>query len=52
MDIKELNVKTKDNKKLNHPWEMARIEVVLDIFKPLLKGETTEKNVLDITVLS
>ncbi len=48
MDIKELNVKTKNNKKLNHPWEMARIEVVLDILKPLLKDKTTEKNVLDI----
>ncbi|MDD3287010.1 MAG: hypothetical protein PHI14_05880 [Bacteroidales bacterium] len=39
MDIKELKLKTKDNKKLNHPWEMARIEVVLDILKPFLKDK-------------
>ena len=48
MDIKELKLKTKDNKKLNHPWEMARIEVVLDILKPFLKDKTNPKNVLDI----
>ena len=48
MDIKEFNVKTKDNEKRNHPWEMARLEVVKDLLNPYIKDKKGKMNVLDI----
>lgn len=48
MDIKEFNVKTKDNEKRNHPWEMARLELVKDLLNPYLRDKESNKNVLDI----
>ncbi|MFA6805957.1 MAG: methyltransferase domain-containing protein [Bacteroidales bacterium] len=48
MDIKELKVKTKDNEKRNHPWEMARFEVVNNLLNPYFRDKKEKKIVLDI----
>ena len=48
MDIKEFNVRTKDDEKRNHPWEMARLEVVKDLLNPYIKDKKDKKIVLDI----
>lgn len=43
MDLRELKVKPEELNR--HPWELARLEVVLDLMKPLLQSENI---VLDI----
>lgn len=48
MDIKELNIKTKDNQKRHHPWEMARFGVVKDKLKNLINFQNDKKIVVDI----
>ncbi|MFA6706006.1 MAG: hypothetical protein WCS10_07430, partial [Bacteroidales bacterium] len=48
MDIKELNIKTKDNQKRHHPWEMARFGVVKDKLKNLINHQNDKKIVVDI----
>jgi len=39
MDLKELQVSTRENVKQNHPWEYARSKVVLRILKNYLKEQ-------------